>query len=62
VKTPKTTDTIAHFLHELETPAKELTVWEVDFVASVADQFERRGTLSDKQFEILEKLYSEKTA
>ena len=62
IKTPKTKELIEHFLKELENPAKELTIWERDFVISITDQFNRRGTLSDKQFEILERIYAEKTA
>jgi len=62
MKTPKTTDVIEHFLEELKAPAKELTKWEQDFIISISDQFDRRGSLSDKQFEILERIYAEKTA
>lgn len=59
---PKTRkELIKHFLHELETPYKELTAWETDFVESVSDQFTRKGTLSDKQYTILERIYAEKT-
>jgi hypothetical protein len=61
-KTPKTTETIRHFLSELESPKKPLTLWEENFLASVSDQFTNRGTLSDRQFEILERVYAEKTA
>lgn len=60
-KTPKTKEIIAHFIHELESPYKPLSKWEEDFLSSISDQFDRKGTLSDKQFEILEKIYAEKT-
>ena len=60
--TPKTKETIEHFLSSLDHPVKELTAWESNFIISITDQFERRGTLSDKQFEILERIYAEKTA
>jgi uncharacterized membrane-anchored protein len=53
---------IAHMIEMLKTPSQELTKWEEDFIESVTDQFERRGTLSDRQAEILEKIYAEKTA
>ena len=62
MKTQKTPEIIKHFLRELELPAKELTKWERDFIDSISDQFDRRGSLSDKQFEILENIYAEKTA
>ncbi len=48
-------------LERLETPSKELTKWEEDFVASVREQFQSRGTLSDRQLETLDNIYSEKT-
>lgn len=53
---------IQHMLTELETPAKALTKWEMGFVESVGEQFDSRGTLSEKQMEILERIYSERTA
>ena len=37
-----------------------LTDWEVWFVESVSDQWDRRHWLSDKQKEILERIYVEK--
>ncbi len=61
-KTPKTKETIQHFISELENPSHPLSKWEEDFLISISDQFDRRGTLSDKQFEILERIYAEKTA
>lgn len=53
---------IQHMLTALETPSQELTKWEENFLGSIAEQFEKRGTLSDKQFEILDRIYAEKTA
>lgn len=60
--TPQTRETIQHFLTELQTPAKTLTRWEETFIESISDQFDNRGTLTSKQFEILERIYAEKTA
>ena len=34
-----------------------LTIWEWDFLASVRDQFERKGKLTEKQYQILERIY-----
>lgn len=45
-----------------EEPSKELTEWELGFMASVTDQFDRRGHLSERQEEILERIYAEKTS
>ena len=61
-ETPQTTEMIEHFFKELERPKGELTAWELEFVASVKDQFDRKGSLSAKQFTILERIYSERTA
>ena len=61
MKTEKTTETIQEFLDALENPKKNLTFWESNFVTSVSDQFAHTGSLSDKQFEVLENIYTEKT-
>lgn len=60
--TPKTTEIIDHMLESLEHPYKPLSDWEKTFIASIRDQFDQRGTLSDKQFAKLETIYAEKTA
>lgn len=56
-----TPEVIRDWFKQLEAPNKELTSWEVSFVESVSDQFTRSGSLSDRQIEILEKIYAEKT-
>jgi hypothetical protein len=60
--TPDKIKLVAHMLIELQSPSKPLSNWEENFVESVQGQFEERGSVSTKQFEILEKLYAEKTA
>jgi hypothetical protein len=60
--TPKTPEMIEHMIRELAHPVKNLTDWETDFITSISDQFDTKGTLSDKQFAILERIYAEKTA
>lgn len=52
---------IQHMLQALETPSKDLTKWEEDFTQSVRQQFNVRGTLTDRQVEILDGIYTEKT-
>ena len=52
---------IEQMLQSLEAPVKELTKWEENFLESIADQFQQKGSLSDRQFEILDKIYGEKT-
>ena len=38
-----------------------LSTWETDFVDSVEEQLNRYGKLSEKQEEILERIYAENT-
>lgn len=39
----------------------DLSQWELEFMESVTEQFERCGKLSAKQAEILERIYTERT-
>lgn len=52
---------IGHWIEALASPNKELSKWEMDFIESVTDQWERYHRLSDRQIEILERIYAEKT-
>lgn len=38
-----------------------LSEWEESFVASVKEQLLRKGSISSRQVEILEKIYADKT-
>ena len=49
------------WLLALETDGVNLTPWEEEFVASLRDQREHGRLLSDRQAEILERIYSERT-
>jgi hypothetical protein len=40
----------------------KLTSWENEFLVSVGEQLERKGSLSEKQEEIVERIYAEKTS
>lgn len=51
---------IADWLECCENKARNLTHWERSFLESVQDQFDRSGHLSEKQVEILERIYTEK--
>lgn len=43
------------------TEGKQLTLWEQDtFLPSISEQLDRVGKLSEKQQEILDKIYTEK--
>ena len=52
---------IEHMITTIQEEGRNLTDWEENFIESIADQFETRGTVSDRQEEILERIYSEKT-
>ena len=60
---PKTNkeELIKHMLQALETPVHTLTKWEENFLESINEQFSTKKSLSDRQYEILDRLYSEKT-
>jgi hypothetical protein len=52
---------IRHWIETVNTEARGLTKWEEDFMASVTEQFQERGWISDRQEEIVERIYAEKT-
>lgn len=55
-------DTVAHFIDEVNDHAtKPLSAWETSFMESITDQWDRTGSLSERQLEILEHIYAEKT-
>lgn len=52
----------AQWLDAIEADGLNLTKWEEDFIASIRDRFDRGWTtLSERQAEILERIYAEKT-
>ena len=53
---------IADWFKSIEETGVNLTKWEQDFVESVKEQFEKKGSLSEKQQEILERIYADKTS
>jgi len=55
------TDGGEEWLEACEEYAERLTKWEQDFVESLREQWDRRGSLSERQLEILERIYAEKT-
>lgn len=63
MKTKNTPELVLHMLTEIERNlVKDLTEWEDSFVSSIRQQLAYKGELSDRQFEILERIYAEKTA
>lgn len=62
MNTLQTKELLEHMFDSLDSPSKPLTKWEADFTESVLDQYQRFGKLTERQFEILERIYAEKTA
>jgi hypothetical protein len=59
MKQPK--EVIQHWIDTTLAEGFGLTKWERSFLESLSEQFERSGIVSDKQQEILESIYAEKT-
>lgn len=55
-------DFVVHMLRELESPSRTLTSWEEKFLESINTQWQDREWLSERQMEILERIYAETTA
>lgn len=56
-----TPEVIRQWFETIEEEGYGLTKWEESFIESVRDQFDRTNSLSDKQEDILERIYSERT-
>jgi hypothetical protein len=50
----------AQMLEALEAPYKILNAWEQEFLENVTDQFNRNGRLSERQYQVLERIHTEK--
>lgn len=63
--TKMTTSERHEFIHKmieaLETPSRELSEWEENFLGSIKVQYQMKSNLSDKQVHTLERIYAEKT-
>lgn len=60
---PKSLDVLKHWVEVIKDEAQDkLTSWETDFVDSVENQLYSGRQLSQKQEEILERIYAEKTS
>ena len=53
---------IREWIELVNTEGRNLTAWELSFMESITDQFERWETLSERQIVILERIYAEKTS
>ncbi len=58
----KDASVIESWIELINEEGKGLSKWELDFMESITDQFERKQWISDKQEEILERIYAEKTS
>lgn len=54
-------EVLAQWIDEVNTHGKRLTDWEKNFMESLTNQFEETNSLSEKQEEILERIYADKT-
>jgi hypothetical protein len=50
-----------HQIEAVNAVGRGLTFWEEDFMESVTEQFEERAWLTDRQREILERIYDQRT-
>lgn len=59
----KPKEVLIHWISSLDEPAVKETLsdWEEHFVASLSFQIGRTGKVSEKQEQILERIYAEKT-
>lgn len=53
-------ETLLKWFEIIESQARGLSTWEEEFLESAREQFNRRGELSDRQVEIVERIYTEK--
>lgn len=58
IKQPR--EVIGSWITAVNDEGRNLTEWETSFMESVTDHFEGGGNLSEKQQEILERIYVEK--
>lgn len=49
-----------HMIDSVNYEGEALTDWEEDFMESITDQWDRKKSLSDRQKEVLERIYCEK--
>lgn len=55
-------EVVRDWIDRINDEGVNLSDWEKQFMESVTDQFGRRGTISDKQEEIVERIYTEKVS
>lgn len=54
--------TAGEWIQRINDEGRNLTEWEIGWMESVTEQYESKGWLSERQLEILERIYAEKTS
>lgn len=54
-------DDTDQLIADCEAREEKLTEWEQGFIQSIREQFDRRGSLSERQREILDKIWERVT-
>jgi len=52
---------VTHMITTVNDEGNNLTEWELGFMESITAQFETKNWISDRQREILERIYAQKT-
>jgi hypothetical protein len=52
---------ISHWIAVINEEGRGLTKWETDFMYSITEQWEEKGWMSNRQVEILERIYGNRT-
>jgi hypothetical protein len=52
---------VRHMLHKLQTPTPPLNRWEENFLSTISSKFLSTHILSEAEYAMLERIYSEKT-
>lgn len=55
-------EVVRDWIDRINDEGLNLSDWEKSFMESVTDQFTRRGSISDKQEEIVERIYTERVS
>ncbi len=60
---PQSEEIYKHWISTIENEASDkLSEWEMDFLESISKYLDKKGTLTEKQAKILERIYAEKTS
>lgn len=54
-------DEVLEQIGDCETRSKKLSDWELNFIDSISQQLTRTGSLSEKQLEILDRIWEKVT-